>query len=678
MSGDPFASAAAYRAKGWVGTLPLPLGRKTPPPAGFTGDGGAWPSPADLADWAEQAPQNIALRLPPNVIALDVDDAAAFLGLVELVGPLPPTWRAHSGGDRLGHLYYRLPAGVVSTGWGAPCPGVDLLRHGHRYSIVAPSVHPSGTTYQWAHPGGSLGNSFPGPGDLPELPAAWVDYLAGDSDVDQRNNVDSHRERRDDFGTVGDAIPHGRHQEWLFLYACSLRARGVPEEEAAALVRLRAKQDCRPPWAGPDDAWDAVSHAYRRYPEGEAPSSGPALTLVGAPEPAPVVEAIEAGEAFPVVDWFEAWQAPEAEDWILEPLIAASRGIALYSAPKLGKSLLMLEVAVAVSQGKPVIGMTPPRRRTVLYVDHENDLRGDIVRRLRSMGYGPEDLTNLRYLNLPIMGSLDEARGGAELLAVALREGAELVVIDTVSRTISGEENSNDTWISFYRHTGKALKAAGIACVRLDHSGKDETRGQRGASAKSGDVDAVWQLTRSGDNEFALYCEAQRMGIAEAQRTLAFRRLDEPHLRHERVAPPTRLSEEAKRLRAIWIALEEAGLNVDPTNEDGSPKTGRAIERELTEAGITFTKGLAASVVKARWAYLHNDFCPLPSYVEASGAPAPALTLATPAQEGCPEVPRGAPGVPRTAPGGACPAPSAPHAVGGGTGAPSPAEGTER
>lgn len=48
MSGDPFASAAAYRAKGWVGTLPLPLGRKTPPPAGFTGDGGAWPTTRDL------------------------------------------------------------------------------------------------------------------------------------------------------------------------------------------------------------------------------------------------------------------------------------------------------------------------------------------------------------------------------------------------------------------------------------------------------------------------------------------------------------------------------------------------------------------------------------------------------------------------------------------------------
>lgn len=614
MTGDPFASASSYRAKGWVGTLPLPLGRKTPPPAGFTGDGGAWPSTADLADWQEQAPQNIALRLPPNVIALDVDDTAAFLALVDLVGQLPATWRVHSGGDRLGHLYYRLPAGVVSTGWGAPCPGVDLLRHGHRYSIVAPSLHPSGSTYTWAPPPGAEG-ALPGPGDLPELPAAWVSYLAGDESDQTSASPAADRLRRDTFGTVGDAIPTGAHQEWLFLHACSMRARGVPEEEAAAVIRLRAAKDCRPPWAGPDDPWDAVSHAYKRYEAGEVPQVGPALTLVGAPEQIPRDPSSDVSplEAFPVVDWFEAWQAPEEEDWILEPLIAASRGIALYSAPKLGKSLLMLEVAVAVSQGQPVIGMTPPRPRTVLYVDHENDLRGDIVRRLRSMNYSPSDLGNLRYLNLPIMGALDEAKGGAELLAVAIREGAELVVIDTVSRTIAGEENSNDTWISFYRHTGKALKSAGIACVRLDHSGKDETRGQRGASAKSGDVDAVWQLTRPSD-DFVLYCEAQRMGIAEASRSIAFRRIDEPHLRHERVAVPTRLQGDAKLLRALWEALEEAGLNIDPLRPDGTPKSGSAIEAELTKAGLTFRKGLAASVVKARWAYLNNDFCPLPEY----------------------------------------------------------------
>lgn len=587
MSGDPFASAAAYRTKGWVGTLPLPLGRKTPPPAGFTGDGGAWPSPADLADWAEQAPQNIALRLPPNVIALDVDDAAAFLGLVELVGPLPPTWRAHSGGDRLGHLYYRLPAGVVSTGWGAPCPGVDLLRHGHRYSIVAPSVHPSGTTYQWAHPGGSLGNSFPGPGDLPELPAAWVDYLSGEGDVE---GPIAERPARDDFGTVGDPIPHGRHQEWLFLYACSLRARGVPEEEAAALVRLRAKQDCRPPWSGPDDAWDAVSHAYRKYEAGEPPSSGPALTLVGAPESVLEPE----GPRWTFLDWQAlASTPPEPVDWLVPGIIAAGRGHVLYSETGIGKSLVALEWCVAMVR----------RGLTVLYVDHENDPRGDVWDRLHKMHVSPQELAGLRYLSFPEMAPLDTPAGGAELLAVAQEVAPDITVVDTATRTVKGEENSNDTWTAWDKHTGVKLRKAGIGFLRIDHSGKNAERGQRGGSNKATDVDLVWRLEKTGDDEFLLKNEKARIPPPEA--VIAFRRLREP-LRHERIAIPTQLQKEAAKLRSIWAQMDEAGADVNPLTDGGVPKGVIKLRNEMRAFGISGSDGNLKAVAEARWAHLHN------------------------------------------------------------------------
>ena len=39
-----------------------------------------------------------------------------------------------------------------------------------------------------------------------------------------------------------------------------------------------------------------------------------------------------------------------------------------------------------------------------------------------------------------------------------------------------------------------ALKDADIALLRIDHAGKDLTRGQRGTSAKNDDVDVVWFL----------------------------------------------------------------------------------------------------------------------------------------------------------------------------------------
>src|SRR6185369_5973575 len=138
----------------------------------------------------------------------------------------------------------------------------------------------------------------------------------------------------------------------------------------------------------------------------------------------------------------------------------------------------------------------PDRARRVLYVDFENDPKGDLRPRLEDMGFGPDDLDNLAYLSFPPLGPLDTAVGAAELVAIVEAQGAEVVVIDTVSRAIRGEENENDTWLNFYRHTGKALKARGVAMLRLDHTGKDETKGQRGGSAKSGDVDMVWRMSK--------------------------------------------------------------------------------------------------------------------------------------------------------------------------------------
>ena len=89
---------------------------------------------------------------------------------------------------------------------------------------------------------------------------------------------------------------------------------------------------------------------------------------------------------------------------------------------------------------------------------------------------------------------LDTEAGGAKLLKKARKVGAKLVVIDTLIRTVDGEENSADTIKNFYQHTGMLLKEDGIALLRIDHAGKDLSRGQRGTSAKRDDVDVVWLL----------------------------------------------------------------------------------------------------------------------------------------------------------------------------------------
>lgn len=258
---------------------------------------------------------------------------------------------------------------------------------------------------------------------------------------------------------------------------------------------------------------------------------------------------------FPPLDWEKLWASDYEEEWICEPLLAARRLVALYSAPKVGKSLLMLEIAAGIASGKSIFGYPaqPPRR--VLYIDMENDPQGDIRTRLIDMGYEPHELGNLVYLSFPQFDYFDTKKGGEQLLAVAQHYGVEVVVIDTVSRVIGGEENANDTWLNFNRLTGVLMKRAGISMIRLDHAGKDEAKGQRGGSAKSGDVDAVWRLRVAGDDLIEMECEARRFQIAETWLTL--KRKEGP-LRHEIESNPGRVKR-AELLRA----LAQAGVPKD-------------------------------------------------------------------------------------------------------------------
>ena len=183
--------------------------------------------------------------------------------------------------------------------------------------------------------------------------------------------------------------------------------------------------------------------------------------------------------------------------WLIEPIIPAHRSVALYAAGKTGKSLLVLDFVTAAASGRPILGGAPLETPIhILYVDQEMT-QPDLQERLHSLGYAQPDPTlteHLHYYQLSPWPPLDTAAGGQRLLAEALKVGAQLVVIDTLIRTVDGEENSADTIKNFSRHTATPLKANDIALLRIDHAGKDLTRGQRGTSAKRDDVDVVWLL----------------------------------------------------------------------------------------------------------------------------------------------------------------------------------------
>ena len=175
-------ASALFRA-GWRGVLPLPAGTKFPPPNGYTGGNGAWPSYADVFAWTEEyAGGNIGLRLPDGVIGIDVDAyddkrGADTLSAFEFQhGTLPDTWRITSRMDGVsGIRLYRVPEGLR---WpGEVGPHVEIVQTRHRYCVAPPSIHPSGMPYMWVRPDGTMTFAVPTVDDITWLPDSIVEAL---------------------------------------------------------------------------------------------------------------------------------------------------------------------------------------------------------------------------------------------------------------------------------------------------------------------------------------------------------------------------------------------------------------------------------------------------------------------------------------------------------------------
>jgi putative DNA primase/helicase len=223
------AWAPHYLRLGWS-PIPLNLRSKDPVPEGFTGASGRYVTAEDVRGWcAPRAvvhvgklaypPGNVALRLPKDVIGIDVDahsgkaGKATFERALKEWGPLPATWKSSSrAGSPLSGIYlFRVPEGLKWPGnfgkaaktWGTDdsatvTGGVDLIRWDHRYIVVGPSQHDKAPhkEYFWTSPTGNVTRlpwrpedtealgpdddfELPSPDELPDMPERWVTGLTG-------------------------------------------------------------------------------------------------------------------------------------------------------------------------------------------------------------------------------------------------------------------------------------------------------------------------------------------------------------------------------------------------------------------------------------------------------------------------------------------------------------------
>ncbi len=226
--------------------------------------------PSMITDWWQRWPEaNLAVATGPaaGLIVLDVDAGAGDESIARLEaahGELSPTWAVETGGSGL-HLWYHHTGLPVPSRVGKLGPGLDVRGVGG-YVVVPPSIHRSGTRYQWGaawHPA-----KLP----LAPLPAWLLTLMTAD-----RNGLMIPPEVvplgvgvGGNHGTDAPAsIVEGARNSTLASLAGAMRRRGCGEEAIRAALLAENAARCIPPLA-PIEV-ERIARSVARYPPEPAP-----------------------------------------------------------------------------------------------------------------------------------------------------------------------------------------------------------------------------------------------------------------------------------------------------------------------------------------------------------------------------------------------------------------------
>lgn len=143
---------------------------------------------------------NVALRLPKNVIGLDIDaykgDFERLRILEEKLGKLPTSWNSDSRGGNGGKILFRVPERYESAKWKSNISGITIVQHTHRYVMALPSYNrESDSKYMWYEGlGGKLveGYHVPAVDDLAVMQKDWITELIKEEEAQEASPMYGH------------------------------------------------------------------------------------------------------------------------------------------------------------------------------------------------------------------------------------------------------------------------------------------------------------------------------------------------------------------------------------------------------------------------------------------------------------------------------------------------------
>jgi len=176
---------------------------------------------------------------------------------------------------------------------------------------------------------------------------------------------------------------------------------------------------------------------------------------------------------------------PELSDCLIEGILRKGHKMLLSGPSKAGKSFLMLELAIAIAEGKDWLGW-PCTKGRVLYVNLELD-RASCYHRLAAVyeatGFEMKhaediDVWNLRGKAMPM------TELAPRLIRRALKRKYSAVIIDPIYKVITGDENAADQMAKFCNQFDRVCAELGAAVIYCHHHSKGD-QGQKRASDRA-------------------------------------------------------------------------------------------------------------------------------------------------------------------------------------------------
>lgn len=200
---------------------------------------------------------------------------------------------------------------------------------------------------------------------------------------------------------------------------------------------------------------------------------------------------------------------------LIDGLVSLNSLGLLYGPSGVGKSVLLLDMMAHVAYGWDWHGHAVTQGPVVYVCAEGQAFMGE---RLQGwmLAHGVDDIPDL-YI-LPVATQLLEPSTVADLCASITAQlpcAPVWIVFDTVSQTSEGaDENDPSEMAGYIRAMGRVREATSAHVMAVHHTGKDESKGSRGASSLKGNMDTVIEIKAPSDTLAVMHCDKQRGGWA--------------------------------------------------------------------------------------------------------------------------------------------------------------------